>query len=134
MQHQQRMHSISMEIIFASKTFSLSPFVRSLTLIESLRRAFNGSLLFRQCFYSIFTDKSVCDKEIYPFSYEYSKIFWKLVMSSCAVNHRKSPSSLSLSSSLLFLVKESCQPSHLSQQTLLKCHYSFDDKYPTRCR
>ncbi|CAF0982545.1 unnamed protein product [Adineta steineri] len=82
-----------------------------------LCQAYNKSSLYRQCLYSIFDQNEVCSADHFPFSYQYSKIYWKLVMSSCGVTSR-----------------DSCRPSRLSQQTLHKCHYSFDDKYPTKCK
>lgn len=50
-----------------------------------LSRAYNQSSLYRQCLYSIFDVNQICSADRFPFSYEYSKIYWKLVMSSCAV-------------------------------------------------
>ncbi|CAM2727460.1 unnamed protein product [Rotaria socialis] len=76
-----------------------------------LCQAYNKSSSYRQCLYSIFDVDQICSLEHFPFSYEYSKIYWKLVMSS----------------------SDHCHPSRLSQQVLMKCHYSFDDKYPTKC-
>ncbi|UJR29773.1 hypothetical protein I4U23_017320 [Adineta vaga] len=82
-----------------------------------LCQAYNKSSPYRRCLYSIFEPDEVCSADRFPFSYEYSKIYWKLVMSSCGVT-----------------TGGSCHPSRLSQQALIKCHYSFDDKYPTKCR
>ncbi|CAF2015692.1 unnamed protein product [Rotaria magnacalcarata] len=81
-----------------------------------LCQAYNKSASYRQCLYSIFDVDQICSLEHFPFSYEYSKIYWKLVMSSCNVPKT-----------------DHCHPSRLSQQVLMKCHYSFDDKYPTKC-
>jgi len=81
-----------------------------------LCQAYNRSSSYRQCLYSIFDIGEICSADRFPFSYEYSKIYWKLVMSSCGVTN-----------------SGYCHPSRLSQQALKKCHYSFDDKYPTKC-
>ncbi|CAF1049391.1 unnamed protein product [Adineta ricciae] len=82
-----------------------------------LCQAYNKSSSYRQCLYSIFDQDEVCSADHFPFSYEYSKIYWKLVMSSCGVTKGGS-----------------CHPARLSHQALSKCRYSFDDKYPTKCR
>ncbi|CAF1094546.1 unnamed protein product [Rotaria sordida] len=81
-----------------------------------LCQAYNKSSSYRQCLYSIFDVDEICSRDHYPYSYEYSKIYWKLVISSCQVSKNGN-----------------CHPSRLSQQILSKCHYSFDDKYPTKC-
>ena len=52
-------------------------------------------------------------------------------MSSCAVNHGKLLLRIFLRNKSL--VGGACHPSRLSQQSLIKCHYSFDDKFPTQC-
>jgi hypothetical protein len=52
-------------------------------------RAYNTSSSYRQCLYSIFAVDQICSLDRFPFSYEYSKIYWKLVMSSCSVTQSK---------------------------------------------
>jgi hypothetical protein len=54
-----------------------------------LSRAYNRSSSYRRCLYSIFDIGEVCSVDRFPFSYEYSKIYWKLVMSSCGVTNSK---------------------------------------------
>jgi hypothetical protein len=51
--------------------------------------AYNTSASYRKCLNSIFARDQICSFDRYPYSYQYSKIFWKLVMSSCAVENSK---------------------------------------------
>jgi len=53
------------------------------------KRAYNESASYRHCLFSIFDVNDICSFDRYPFSYEYSKIYWKLVMSSCSVDKSK---------------------------------------------
>ncbi|CAF1426847.1 unnamed protein product [Rotaria magnacalcarata] len=82
-----------------------------------LCQAYNKSSSYRQCLYSIFDPNDVCSFILFPYSYQYSKIYWKLIMSACTVENNNN-----------------CSPSRINQQVLNKCHYSFDDKFPTKCK
>ncbi|CAF1626147.1 unnamed protein product, partial [Rotaria sp. Silwood1] len=82
-----------------------------------LCKAYNKSSTYRRCLYSIFGRYDLCSFERYPYTYEYSKIYWKLIMSSCAVENNNN-----------------CYPSPINQQVINKCHYSFDEKFPTKCK
>ncbi|CAF1379513.1 unnamed protein product, partial [Rotaria sordida] len=82
-----------------------------------LCQAYNKSSSYRKCLYSIFARHNVCSFERFPYSYEYSKIYWKLVMSTCLVENNNN-----------------CSPSRINQQVINKCHYSFDEKFPTKCK
>lgn len=57
--------------------------------ISFIIRAYNKSSSYRKCLYSIFGRHDVCSFERFPYSYEYSKVYWKLVMSSCIVESSK---------------------------------------------
>lgn len=50
-------------------------------------------------------------------TYFYGKIFWKLAVSSCSIAD-----------------DEECSPSPLRKSIINKCHYSFDQYYPTKCK
>jgi len=74
-----------MEIFFASlfRIFNLKNKKYFIIII----RAYNKSSSYRKCLFSIFGRNEICSLEKYPYSYEYSKIYWKLVLSSCIVEN-----------------------------------------------
>jgi len=82
-----------------------------------LCQAYNKSSSYRKCLFSIFGRNQICSFQEYPYSYEYSKVYWKLILSSCIVENN-----------------DHCSPSNLSQHIINKCHYSFDERFPTKCK
>lgn len=76
------MDIFSKEIFFASLclVFSLFCFVFSL---KCFGRAYNSSVSYRQCLSSIYESNGKCPSHKYPFTYEYFKTYWKLILSSC---------------------------------------------------
>jgi len=86
MQHQLKMLILWMEIFFASLSLIFN--LKKSKFFFSILRAYNKSSSYRKCLYSIFGRNEVCSFEKYPYSYEYSKTYWKLVLSSCLVENR----------------------------------------------
>ncbi len=85
MQNQLKMIIIWMEMLFASLFEFLIKNWKSFAFF--FLRAYNKSSSYRKCLYSIFGRNEVCSLKKYPYSYFYSKIYWKLVMSSCLVEN-----------------------------------------------
>ncbi len=86
-QHQLKMHIIWRELYFASLFYLKYKYF--VYLWYFICRAYNRSSSYRQCLYSIFDIDEICSADRFPLSYEYSKIYWKLVMSSCGVTNSK---------------------------------------------
>lgn len=88
MQHPLKMLILWMEILFASDILFLFFLINKKKSFILFLRAYNKSSSYRKCLYSIFGRNEICSLEEYPYSYEYSKIYWKLVLSSCLVENR----------------------------------------------
>ncbi|UJR17909.1 hypothetical protein I4U23_004808 [Adineta vaga] len=84
---------------------------------SNLCQAYNQSSPYRKCLFSIFGRNEICSYERYQYSYQYFKIYWKLILTSCLIENN-----------------EQCSPSHLSEKIINKCHYSFDERFPTKCK
>ncbi|CAF1559248.1 unnamed protein product, partial [Didymodactylos carnosus] len=82
-----------------------------------LCKAYNNSEIYRQCVYGLFASNKPCSYQQYPFSFEYMKIYWKMIMSSCSIEDH-----------------QDCDPVRLNHQVLERCLYSFDDLFPTHCK
>ena len=102
------------DIFFASQTIF---FLYTSRFYFFFGRIYEENIDYRQCFYSIFNPNEICSYEQYPFTYQYGKIYWKLVLSSCKTENN-----------------EKCSPSPLSKHIINKCHYSFDQYFPTKCK
>ncbi|CAF3836475.1 unnamed protein product, partial [Adineta steineri] len=85
---------------------------------SNLCQAYNRSLSYRKCLYSIFARNKVCSFDQHQYSYESFKIYWKLIINSCAVENDN----------------DDCLPSNLNKEIINKCHYSSNYNFPIQCR
>jgi len=88
-----------------------------------LCKAYNTSQSYRKCIFSLFENGKTCSYRQYPFSFEYMRIYWKLILSSCTTFNEQEQEP-----------QHDCYPARLNLHTLERCSFSFDEAFPTRCK
>jgi len=88
-----------------------------------LCKAYNTSQSYRKCVFSLFENGKTCSYRQYPFSFEYMRIYWKLILSSCMSTKEQEQQA-----------QHDCYPARLNLHTLERCSFSFEDAFPTRCK